>query len=173
MPTDQTLTTARLRLRTPEPADAPRMAELANDYDVARMLVPMPYPYTPEDAEAFIEHQSDFHGEGRAFAIEHPDQGLMGVVGVSVGEAAFPETGYWLGRPYWGQGYATEALTAAMGWARSALGARAMVSSHFVDNPASGWVLTKAGFLYTGEVRPLRSTGRGETVLARKMIWLA
>ncbi len=173
MTADQTLTTERLRLRAPVAADAPRMAELANDYDVARMLVPMPYPYTATDAEDFIEHQSDFHGEGRAFAIEHPDEGLIGVVGISAGGAPFPETGYWLGRAYWGHGYATEALEAALGWTRARLGARAITSSHFVDNPASGWVLTKAGFLYTGEVRPLRSTGRGETVLARKMIWLA
>lgn len=173
MQPEQTLTTERLRLRAPEPADAPRMAELANDYDVARMLVPMPYPYTVADAADFIEHQADFHGDGRAFAIEHPDEGLIGVVGVSTGKDAFPMTGYWLGRPYWGRGYATEALEAAMGWTRSRLGARAIMSSHFVDNPASGWVLTKAGFLYTGEVRPLHSAGRGEPVMARKMIWLA
>ena len=174
MQTDQALNTERLRLRAPRPDDAPRIADLANDFEVARMVTRIAHPYALSDAEAFIAHQARYHGAGRAFAIEHPDEGLIGVVGLTVGAGKrFPVAGYWLGKPYWGRGYATEALAGALGWARRGLGARAVTADHFIDNPASAWVLTKAGFLHTGEVVRQRSSGRGEEVLSRKMIWLA
>ena len=74
---------------------------------------------------------------------------------------------------YWGRGYATEALQGALSWARSRWRKRALVAGHFVDNPASGRVLEKAGFLYTGEVRPGLSRARGGPVETRRMVWLA
>ena len=174
MQTDQALHTERLRLRDLRADDAPRIADLANDLDVARMTTRIAHPYALSDAEDFIAHQERYRGDGRAFAIEHPADGLMGVVGLSLtAEQRFPVAGYWLGRPYWGKGFATEALAGALSWARRGLGARAVAADHFVDNPASAWVLTKAGFLYTGEVVRRRSSGRGAEVLSRKMIWLA
>ena len=81
--------------------------------------------------------------------------------------------GYWIGRPYWGQGYATEAATAALAWAGAGWGKRLVVSGHFADNPASGRVLEKAGFLYTGVVEPRHSKARGEAAATRMMVWLA
>jgi RimJ/RimL family protein N-acetyltransferase len=83
------------------------------------------------------------------------------------------EVGYWLGRPFWGFGYMTEALSAAMAWAAGPWGRRWMVSGHFDDNPASGRVLIKAGFLPTGEIRWRFSLARGEAAPTRMMVWLA
>ena len=74
--------------------------------------------------------------------------------------------GYWFGRPYWGKGFATEALQALTSAARS-LGA--LEAGHFVDNPASGRVLSKGGFGYTGETKPLFSMARGASVPCKRM----
>ena len=117
------------------------------------------------------------------FAIELEDQGLVGVagfhptplLGAHVGRSGHigPEIGYWLGRPYWGRGLATEAVAGALSWARKIWRRRVVVSGHFADNPASGRVLEKAGFLYTGEIQPRHCTARGEVADTRMMVWLA
>ena len=73
---------------------------------------------------------------------------------------------YWFGRPYWGQGFATEAATAFVSEANK-LGA--LNAGHFVDNPASGRVLSKVGFTYTGETLAMFSLGRGESVGCKRM----
>ncbi len=67
----------------------------------------------------------------------------------------------------------TEAVRAVLVWAHSVWGRRYLVAGHFADNPASGRVLTKAGFLYTGDVGQRRSLARGEDVDMRMMVWLA
>jgi RimJ/RimL family protein N-acetyltransferase len=170
----ETITTARLRLRAPRADDAGRMAELANDFDVARMTTTIPHPYTRAHAKEFLKRQAATDRAREAvFAIEHPRDGFVGVLGFHPKQAAAPEVGYWIGRPYWGQGYATEAAKAALDWAGSGWGKRLVVSGHFADNPASGRVLEKAGFLYTGVVQPHYSAARGEDAATRLMVWLA
>jgi RimJ/RimL family protein N-acetyltransferase len=135
----------------------------------------MPYPFTLENAQAFVRRARAVDPEREAiFAPELPGEGPIGVLGFhpKEGEAA-PEVGYWLGRPYWGEGLATEALVAAMDWAGRDWGRRWVRASHFADNPASGAVLVKAGFLYTGEVAVRPCAARGEPTPARWMVWLA
>ena len=91
---------------------------------------------------------------------------LIGAIGAHKrGEDGF-EMGYWFGRPYWGQGFATEAATAFVSEANK-LGA--LNAGHFVDNPASGRVLSKVGFTYTGETLAMFSLGRGESVGCKRM----
>ena len=101
--------------------------------------------------------------------------GLVGVARVAAAEDGdpAPEVGYWIARPFWGRGFATEALQGAMAWASRAWRRRALMAGHFTDNPASGRVLEKAGFLYTGEVRRGFSRARGAEAEARRMVWLA
>ena len=60
-----------------------------------------------------------------------------------------------------------------MAWARQDWRKKLVVAGHFADNPASGQVLVKAGFLYTGVVEHKPSTARGESVPTRMMVWLA
>ena len=170
---DRPITTARLTLRRPEPADAVRIAAFAGDPAVARMLSPVPHPYTVADAEAFVARCADPPAGERVFAVADGD-GLAGLVGFQRSEGeVLVEVGYWYGRPCWGRGYATEALAAALGRAGGEWGLRALASGHFVDNPASGRVLEKAGFLYTGARRPRMSLARGQEVETRMMVWLA
>jgi RimJ/RimL family protein N-acetyltransferase len=170
----EAIATARLRLREPRVDDAARIAEFASDVDVARMTTSIPHPFKQAYAEDFLRRMEARDRACEAvFAIEHPQDGLVGVIGFHPKEQPLPEVGYWSGKPHWGQGYATEAAAAAMGWAGEGWGKRVVVSGHFADNPASGRVLEKAGFLYTGVIEPRHSMARGEEAATRMMVWLA
>ena len=172
--TSPVIETRRLTLRAPQPQDVPRLAVMADDYDIARMTCRMPHPFTRRDAERFVvDVSAQDPKKGRTFLIEHERLGPAGVVGVFEGEEPWPEVGYWVARDFWGRGIATEALQGALGWAKTRWRRRALMSGHFTDNPASGRVLEKAGFLYTGERRPRFSLARGEPVETRMMAWLA
>ena len=166
--------TERLALRRPRPADAPAIARLASDYAVASMTTRMPYPYGAADARAFIEHvQGQDQARDNTFVVEHRDAGVIGALGFHRSGPAPLEMGYWLGRPYWGRGLGSEAARAAVKWAGADWGRRLLTAGHFADNEASGRVLIKAGFLYTGEVQRRFSRARGAEALTRMMVWLA
>lgn len=167
--------TERLRLRPVRMSDARCVAKLAGDPAVARMVSSIPTPYLDCAAEGWIMTLNARKplGEDFVFAIEHEDAGLIGTIGAHKGghaKAAGFEVGYWIGRPYWGQGYATEALRGFLSQAR-ALGP--LEAGHFVDNPASGRVLEKGGFAYTGETKPHFSLARGAKAPVRRMRYLA
>jgi RimJ/RimL family protein N-acetyltransferase len=167
--------TERLFLRGPVAADVAPIAELANDLGVAGMLSTMPFPYGQADAEAFVGSVARMNPrENAVFAVEHRQFGVIGVLGFHEKEPRRPELGYWLGRPFWGRGYATEAVNAALRWAKGDWRKNVVWAGHFADNRASGQVLCKAGFLYTGDVEVKPSAGRGgQPAPTRMMVWLA
>lgn len=177
MPATENLTieTDRLVLRPPRPDDAPAIYAGINDFDVVKMLGNAPWPYLPEHAESFVARVAERDpARERPLSIVHREHGLIGGCGFNASDSApFPELGYWLARDHWGRGYATEAATAALVWAREGWGKRAVRAGHFVENAASGRVLVKAGLLYTGVVEPQHCEARGEALPSRKMIWLA
>lgn len=148
-----TLTTDRLVLRPYQRSDAWALAHHLSDVRVSWTLGRVPHPYALEDAHAFLETRPD------GFVVTLKDSGdLIGACGVheTAEKRAMPgfEIGYWIGLPFWGCGYATETARAVTGdwFARS--GGAELYSGHFIDNPASGRVLEKAGFetLDWGEV---------------------
>jgi RimJ/RimL family protein N-acetyltransferase len=162
-----TLRTLRLTLRALEAYDAARIAELAHDFDVVRMSLRMPFPYTLADAESFLERAScKDPSRDVTWAID-AGEGLVGVLGFFTEEAPEPELGYWLGRSAWGRGLATEAVGAALRWSAEVWGKPCILASVFVDNPASTRVLVKCGFVATDVVEPRWSTARGSEALAR------
>ncbi len=166
--------TRRLKLRAPEVRDLDRIQAMATDYDIARMTLRMPHPFTAADAKAFLERTvSQDRSRENTFVIELEGEGAVGAIGLFHDADPYPELGYWIGRPYWGRGLATEAADGALLWAARSWRKRAVAAGHFSDNPASGRVLEKAGFLYTGEVRTKHSRARGEPADVRMMVWLA
>ena len=147
-------------LRTFLPADAPRVVELCGDWEVAGMTALIPHPYLPGMAESFIAacREADAAGEPRTFAITRAGDGLLvGAIGLAAPSHDGDSFGYWVGRPYWGNGYATAAARAVIALAFSRLGLDALHAVHLARNPASGRVLAKCGMAEVGrEMRPHR-----------------
>jgi ribosomal-protein-alanine N-acetyltransferase len=152
------LKTERLLLRTPVVGDAGRIALLAGDYDVASMTGTIPHPYSEEMAVRWI---GSLHAgeEGVAFAIDLGGE-LIGCIGYRALEKSHAEMGYWIGKPYWGWGYATEAAKAVIGHIFAREDYVYITAGHFKDNPASARVIEKLGFEPSGEIRR-RCAARG------------
>ncbi len=117
-------------------ADAASIALLAGDYDVASMTGTIPHPYSDEMAVDWIEslHAGE---EGVAFAIDR-GTALIGCVGYRAADKTHAEMGYWIGKPYWGMGYATEAARALILYAFDEGGLRVSYSRPFQGEPGFG-----------------------------------
>ena len=154
--------TSRFLLRPIEAADAPVFARLCNDALIARNTARIPHPYTLEDAEFFTAARARAFALGTEFAFAVCDVGeIVACCGVMRITNEMFELGYWVAMAARGNGVATEAAAAVAHFAFTRLGAGAVAAGHFTDNPASGRVLEKAGFRYTGETRKQFSLGRG------------
>lgn len=162
--------TDRLVLRRLRVEDGARISEFTSDLELARMTARIPHPHPVVAAEGFvlIMRARESLGRDHVFAVDLKDEGLIGVIGAHQGEGVCHEVGYWLGRPFWGRGFASEALSAFLRKAR-ALGL--LEAGHFADNPASGRVLEKNGFVYTGETKPIFSMARGGAAPSRRMVF--
>ena len=142
------LTTDRLVLRQPHRDDAEDMAVLANNYEIAKNLARMPYPYFDADARDFLTELTNDSKTNCTFAITKADNGrLIGVCGLhdSGGVHEHPYMGYWLGEPYWGQGYATEAARALIDLYFKTTSRDTMMASCMSNNEASRRVIEKCG----------------------------
>jgi RimJ/RimL family protein N-acetyltransferase len=145
------LETERLLLRPVRAADRRELVPLISDFDVSKYLSRVPYPYTEEDFTAFMEKAEKGlkAGNDYIFAILLKPDVFIGLMG------AHPvddwEFGYWIGKPYWRQGYATEAGRRVLRYAFEELKADRLNAGWFHDNPKSGRVLEKLGFKPTGE----------------------
>jgi RimJ/RimL family protein N-acetyltransferase len=155
--------TPRLTLRAPTEADAMAVAALCADADIPR-LAPLG---DVDEARSFIENES-----ANTFLVEQPGKGPIGCLALVMGKH-LPELGYWIARAHRGRGYATEATIAALQWAERQWGKKAITAGHFAADPASGAVLHKAGFLYTGDVELRPSFARAKPAPTRMMVWLA
>ncbi len=152
--------TERLTLRPGWIEDAPELAAAIGHESVVRNLSRAPWPYTLADAHTAIEHGLTRCGPN--FLIFAHDVGYRMVGGIGIGpfDDEPYNLGYWLTPAAWGRGYATEAAQAVLALAET-LGIRRVTAGHFIDNPASGAVLRRLGFVSTGAVVPTFSAGRG------------
>lgn len=141
--------TQRLILRPPILVDAARICLLAGDYDVASMTGTIPHPYSEQMAAAWIA-EAIAGEEGVVFVIER-ESSLIGCTGYRAFGDDHAELGYWIGKPYWGKGYATEAVGALIAHAFGSDGFDYLKAGHFTDNPASARILRKLGFVAQGE----------------------
>lgn len=161
-----TITTDRLMLTTPALAHVPEMAELANSMAIYQVLSRLPHPYQESHGRFFVENIARGPEE---FAWSILLQGhYIGTMGLHLLPDMLPELGYWLGQPYWGHGYATEAAQAVVGAARSA-GYPALRSRALLDNTGSRNVLRKVGFIETGEDVDRVGTLAGQQVMQMRL----
>jgi RimJ/RimL family protein N-acetyltransferase len=143
------LRTARLLLRPPADDDIAAIVAIAGDFEIARRVTRVPHPYTENDARFFLD------------AVVPPDcvwtvatgdpLAMIGMIGLHLDrETGQAELGYYFAQERWGRGYATEAASAVAAYGIGLLGPGTLTAGYFTDNPASGRVLTKIGFVQTG-----------------------
>lgn len=157
--------TERLLLRPGWLEDAPALAKAIGEEAVVRNLATAPWPYDETQAREFLGQPID-PGQPRflIFARTGGAPRLVGGCGISPSQdddrGGGLEMGYWIARPYWGLGFATEAGRQLVRIAR-AMNLPKLSAGHFIDNPASGAVLRKLGFRPTGKVAQRYSLARG------------
>ena len=192
------LTTRRLVLKPVNPNDAHELSDLADDWLVARETPSMPYPYNLETAQSWISDAIGARRRGTDYIFvirDMQDQCFLGAVGLQI-DGTVAEVGYWVGRPFWSKGYATEAVGAVLEFARSQLNITGFRAKVFADNSPSARVLAKLGFqlsheehqffsnrggfrrimcfgLGHGDVWPERSTAWRRLVSAIRGLWSA
>ena len=144
----------RLRLRVFRLAEASQLSELLIDFEVVRFAGEIPWPYDLSQAAGFIaqSHRHFAHGRDCVFAIERlADDALIGCIALHAdagGKVA--RLGYWLGQPYWGRGYATEAVGLALAFGFTERPFDRIEAEAHVGNTASWKALERAGLLFEG-----------------------
>jgi RimJ/RimL family protein N-acetyltransferase len=157
--------TERLLLRPGWQEDAPALARAMGEEAVVRNLARAPWPYHEEQAQEFLAQPIDpAQPRFLIFSRTGGAPRLVGGCGIAPSAADSPggplEMGYWIARPYWGLGFATEAGRQLIRIAR-AMQLPRLSAGHFLDNPASGAVLRKLGFRPTGQIAQRYSLARG------------
>jgi RimJ/RimL family protein N-acetyltransferase len=151
--------TERLLLRPSWPEDAAELHQAIADEGIVRNLARAPWPCTADDAAQFATQTHDaLYPTFLLMLRTYGAPRLIGACGLGNYDGS-AELGYWIARPYWGLGFATEASSAVVNIAK-AIGHKKLIASHFTDNPASGKVLRKLGFQNTGEAALRHSNGR-------------
>ena len=151
------LRTARLLLRSFVREDAAAIVRLAGAEEVAVTTLRIPHPYSEEDARTFLAKADEDFQAGRtvSFAICLASTAeLCGAVGLHIADAhRHAELGYWIGVPFWGRGYATEAARAAVAFGFETMRLNRIFAHHFAENTGSGRVLEKIGMRHEGRFR--------------------
>ena len=151
------LTTERLTLRAFDERDAPAVQSLAGDRAIADTTLSIPHPYEDGVAEWWIgqQHEQFEAGTHAIFAVERAtDQQLLGAISLTIErDMSAAELGYWIGQPFWNDGYATEAALRIVEYAFVDLDLNRISSRHLVRNPASGRVMQKIGMQHEGTLR--------------------
>ena len=151
------LETERLILRPLELKDAPTIRELAGHPDIAATTLNIPHPYPEGAAEAFIQSLTDSADAGTNYTfgmVRKADDQLVGAIGIRpVAQFDRAEIGYWIGVPYWGQGYTSEAARRVVDFGFETLKLQRIYATYFSHNVASRRVMEKAGMTYEGTLR--------------------
>jgi RimJ/RimL family protein N-acetyltransferase len=157
------LLTQRLVLRAPHEDDIDALAHLANNANIATMVARMPHPYTIADAADFVRRTKAGAIGKCVYAITKADNGaFIGCCGVEPQEdGRTVELGYWLGEPYWNQGYATEAAQSLTDMVFRTRDVDQIDARCRVMNIPSRRVIQKCGFQFqaTGMVQSLAVGG--------------
>jgi RimJ/RimL family protein N-acetyltransferase len=151
------LNTTRLRLRPLYRDDIPQLLPLIGAREVAATTLRIPHPYTEEDALKFLEYSDSVwqKQEGASFGIFiREGERLCGGIGLAAHlEHNRAELGYWIGIPFWGNGYCTEAAREVLQFGFENFRLHRIDAGHFANNPASGHILRKLGMKHEGTTR--------------------
>lgn len=147
---DVNLDTARLRMRDYCEADIPELVPLIGAREVAVTTGRIPHPYSAEDAKQFLAKIETDREISLAITLRDTGRVIGGIGLRLVEEHRHAELGYWLGVPFWGQGYATEASREMLRYGFEELRLHRIFASHFKNNPNSGRVLQKLGMRHEG-----------------------
>jgi 8-oxo-dGTP diphosphatase len=141
--------TPRLILRAVTVADAPWIERYVSDWDVARHTARIPHPYPAGGGVEFVRGLDP--KDGPTFAIERrEDREPVGLIGLELAGSGAAEIGFWIGKPFWRRGYASEALGAVIEHAFLKLGLSSLIALAVPENPASIRAQEKAGMVFTG-----------------------
>ncbi len=163
--------TERLLLSRFDPEEIPELEKLAGAPEIADTTLSIPHPYQRSDAERFLTLQTKGAEEGKEliFALHRqPDGRLVGCASLRDidAENLQAELGYWIGVPYWNQGFATEAARALVHYGLEQLGLNRIYAHHMARNRPSGRVLERIGMQCEGVLRQrVRKWGRFEDVV--------
>lgn len=149
------LTTSRLTLRPFKQSDAKRVKALAGDWRVAQMTINIPQPYEVGMAENWIATLAPAFSQGDkvVYAVTQRDtEELVGSVSLTDFSGETGTLDFWMGVPYWGRGYCTEAVQSLVRYGFDQLGLSAIHANYMRNNLAGDRVLVKCGFEYKGEV---------------------
>ena len=148
------LRTERLVLREFTPGDAPELRQIAQAREVARTMLRLPHPYDEGVAEEWIASLRPMFESGTAttFALVLREGGtLLGTVSLyTSAQEGSGLLGFWIGVPYWNQGYAPEAVAEVVRYGFEDRSLRLIRANRFGSNTASGRVLGKVGMVYQG-----------------------
>lgn len=161
------LLTARLKLRPLVEDDVPALAALLDDWEVVKHTANIPHPYTEADGLSFVRTMAERRTAraGVALALERTlDRRLIGVIGFGTEADGTPELGWWVGREFWGQGYATEAARRLLRHLFTDLGYASAWASAHPDNVASRTVMSKIGLGLARHQR-VGQPARGQSVV--------
>ena len=152
-----TLTTTRLILRPFTLDDAPTVRTLAGEREIAATTANIPHPYEEGMAEEWIASRQEAFDSGQAVTLAvtlKSDGALLGAIALTINKTHhLAEIGYWIGKPYWSQGYCTEAAKEIVRYAFEVLELNRVQARHMTANPASGRVMQKSGMTYEGTLR--------------------
>ncbi len=149
---DIELHTRRLLMRRYTEDDIPALVEGLGSKEVAATTLRVVHPYTEEDARKFLREQNSPAARFGMFDVETGK--LVGGIGLRPEEAHDrAELGYWVAVPYWGRGYASEAVAEMLRHGFEDLKLNRITAAVFEGNPASEKVLQKNGFVLEGVLR--------------------
>jgi RimJ/RimL family protein N-acetyltransferase len=167
-----TLETERLLLRPLRADDGPAIAAKIDNYEICKNLSRVPYPYHLSDAEEFLDWalQLDHRSAFRVINLKQQPDDLIGLISYDwMQDKQKAELGYWLVQEHWGKGLMTEAARTMVDLAFTQSNLDSLSSCYFNENPASGKVLSRAGFQVSGTCMNY-SKARGEEVPVTTMV---
>ncbi len=151
------LITERLHLRPFSFADAQALRQLINDRDIAAMTLNILHPYPDDAAELYIATSREAMERGERFSfavVRHEDDRFIGSVSITLAHGHDrAELGYWIGKPYWGSGYASEAARRVVQFGFEVLNLHRIYATCFPENGASARVMQHAGMQFEGTLR--------------------